>query len=216
MQPHQLQVEGKASELNEVRLEVLPEWSPCSHTPPEEWLTPRLWQVGTFPSPLENARVAIKIWVRLDKPQSVWNDSKVWIEAAQSGAAAVEWDWDSDISQCHRTEISLSQTWLPPFCAWHLTSLACEIRIISTLIWWAIPFKPNNTSSFQKQLENEYFSEMSAAHQLHQSKISMKGHLWMASTARHRGVTATIPQTKSPQVRAHSVVYLRNQEQKAK
>lgn len=36
MQPQQLQVEGKASELNEVRLEVLPEWSPCSHTPPEE------------------------------------------------------------------------------------------------------------------------------------------------------------------------------------
>lgn len=46
---------------------------------------------------MEKAQVAIKIWVRLGKPQNVWNYSEVLIEVAQSGAAAAGWEWDFDI-----------------------------------------------------------------------------------------------------------------------
>ena len=46
---------------------------------------------------MENAQVAIKIWVRLDKPKNVWNYSEVLTEVAQNGAAAAGGEGDFDI-----------------------------------------------------------------------------------------------------------------------
>lgn len=99
----------------------------CSHTLPRQWLTAPLGHVCNFSSPEENAQVAIKIWVRLDKPINVWNYSEVLIEVGErssySGMEMRFWHlrkchWEK--SCCHRYD---SPTAVPDRCLlWLLRS----------------------------------------------------------------------------------------------